>query len=199
MSTNMHAHEHHGNKLLDSKVIFGFWIFIMTDVIMFAALFATYAVLSGNTYGNIGIKQAASLPHILVQTLILLTSAFTYGIASVNSLKAGTNKTMLWLGITLLLGIAFFVMSYQGLAGLASSGHSWQKSAFLSAYFTLIGLQAVHVLAALVWIVILMIQLPMQKLTTTMRTRLACFGLFWDFLVMLWLLIFAIVYLMGAM
>jgi len=198
MTTNTHAHEHHETGLLNSKVIFGFWVFVMTDVIMFAALFATYAVLSGNTFGNIGVKQVASLNYVLVQTLIMIASAFTYGIAMVNSLRNNSNKTMTWLGITMLLGIAFFAMSYQGLDHLYATGHSWQKSAFLSAYFTLVGLQAVHVIAALSWLFILMVQLPMQKFTTTMRTRLACFGLFWDFLVMLWLLIFAIVYLMGA-
>ena len=188
-------HAHHG---LDNKAIFGFWCCILTDLIMFAALFATYAVLEHNTFGNIGIRQTASLHFVLVQTLILLTSAFTYGLAIVASKKNAVNKVMLWMGVTALLGLSFLGLEYHQLSQLAQAGHSWRNSAFLSVYFSLIVIHAVHIFIALLWAVVLMIQLPKQKLTDTMRTRLACFGLFWDYTVLVWMLIFFIVYLMGA-
>ena len=129
---------HHGG--LDAKVIFGFWVFIVTDCIMFSGLFSTYAVLSHSTFGNIGVAQTASLPFVLVQTLLFLTSVLTLGFGVAASTRGNFNQTMLWLVITFALGAIFLSMGYHQLANLYTHGHTWRDSAFLSAYFTVIGL-----------------------------------------------------------
>ncbi len=197
MSTDAldHEHEHHD---VASKVIFGFWVYILSDFIVFATLFATYAVLHNNTYGGIGIKGVATLPFVLVQTLVFLTSVFAYGKAHAALKRQAISNVMLWMTTTFLLGGIFLWMGLHQCAYLLNSGHSWHDSAFLSSYFTLIGLQGAHVIAGLLWIVILMLQLPKQGVSETMKIRFTCLGIFWNFLSIIWLFIFAIVYLMGA-
>lgn len=192
----LHEHAHHDD--VPSKVIFGFWIYIMTDGILFAALFATYAVLHNNIWNGPGIQQIATLPYVLVQTLVLLTSVFTYGLASVALRGGHKNRILFWLTITFLLGLVFLGFEWQQFANLIAHGNSWQTSAFLSIFFSLVGLHGMHIVAGMLWIIILMIQLRMKNITATMQTRLACLGLFWNFLNIMWLFIFTIVYLMGA-
>ncbi|MFN7097389.1 MAG: cytochrome c oxidase subunit 3 [Gammaproteobacteria bacterium] len=182
----------------NSKVIFGFWIFILTDFILFAALFATYSVLHNNTYGGVGIKDIVDLPYSLVQSLIFVTSSLSYGLGIVAMKKNEQKSLLFWLGVTFILGLAFVSLEFNEFAKLVHAGHTWQSSAFLSSFFTLVGLQGIHVTIGLLWIVIVMIQLTMQHINPTMRTRLACLGLFWDFLNIIWIFIFSIVYLMGA-
>lgn len=197
MTTHAVSNESHYEDS-NSKVIFGFWIFILTDFILFAALFAAYAVLHNNTYGGLGIKDIVDLPYSLLQSLIFVSSSLSYGLGIV-ALKKGDQRTlMFWLGVTFLLGLTFVCLEFNEFAKLVQNGHSWQSSAFFSSFFTLVGLQGIHVTVGLLWIVIVMIQLYMQRITPMMRTRLACLGLFWDFLNIIWIFIFSIVYLMGA-
>lgn len=196
MTTDTLAHHHHHDS--ESKVIFGFWIFILTDFIVFATLFATYAVLHNNTYGGAGIKDILDLPYVLGQSLIFLTSSLSYGLAVVALKKGELQRVMQWLALTFILGLLFVGLEYTEFARIIQNGHSWQSSAFFSSFFTLVGLHGVHVVIGLLWMVIVMIQLTMQKITPTMKTRLACLGLFWDFLNIIWIFIFSIVYLMGA-
>lgn len=200
LNTSQHAahHHHHHHHDTESKVIFGFWIFVLSDAILFATLFAAYVVLQNNIFGGINITQVATLPFVLTQTLLLLTSSFTYGMGMVSLRKNCKNKMMPWLLITLVLGLIFVGMEFNQFANLINNGYSWKNSAFLSAYFSLVGLQGLHVATALLWLVILMIQLTKQNVTITMKTRFSCFGLFWDFLNIVWVFIFTIVYLMGA-
>jgi cytochrome o ubiquinol oxidase subunit 3 len=197
MSTETLHHEHH-HVDPSSKTIFGFWAYIMTDFIMFAALFATYDVLRNNTYGGIGIGQVATLPFVLTQTLILLASTMTCGFSKAASHSGNKNASILWMTVTFILGLIFTSMGFHQLSCLVASGSSWQSSAFLSAYFTLIIGHALHVVIGMLWIIILMLQFMKQDLNSVMKTRITCLTLFWNFISMVWVFIFIIVYLMGA-
>lgn len=191
-------HAHHHEDAPNDKVIYGFWVYIMTDCILFASLFATYAVLHNNTYGSIGITQVARLPYVFGQTLFLLTSGFTYALALLGLHQHNVKQLRFGLLVTFLLGCGFLGLEFHEFAHLVQNGYSWQTSAFLSAFFTLVGIHGIHVLVGLAWIIILMIQLSMKGINGMMKTRFACLGLFWDFLNIMWILIFTIVYLMGA-
>jgi cytochrome o ubiquinol oxidase subunit 3 len=196
-----HSHgAHHGSHSdqIASKVTFGFWIYVMTDAIMFATLFAVYAVLHNSTYGGPGIKDVASLPHMLMQTLVLIVGAFTYGLSFVAFYKSKLAKVYFWLAVTFILGMVFLGIEISDCTDLMAKGYSWTNSAFLSSYFTLLGFHALHVLVALLWMVILFCQLFSQGLTVVMRTRFVCLGLFWNFLNLMWITAFTIVFLMGA-
>jgi cytochrome o ubiquinol oxidase subunit 3 len=192
----LHTEHHHDDS--GSKAIFGFWLYIMTDFIMFAAVFATYVVLRNNTYGGIGVNQVASLPFVLTQTLILLASTLTCGFSKAASHNNNKSAVMLWMAVSFILGLVFVSMGFHQLACLVASGSSWQSSAFLSVYFTLIVMHGLHVVVGMLWIAILSIQLMMQGLSPTMQTRVTCLNLFWNFISMVWIFIFTIVYLMGA-
>ena len=192
-----HTIDHHQDSA-NSRVLFGFWVYLMTDAIMFAALFATYAVLHNNIYGGPGIQQLTSLPYVFIETMILLCSTFICGLSFIVLQKGSKAQGMIALAITFLLGLAFLVFEGNQFMNLISQGITWQGSAFLSAFFTLILLHAAHVFIGLVWILVLLIQFTSQGATPTMRTRVACLGLFWGFLNIVWIFIFTIVYLMGV-
>jgi cytochrome o ubiquinol oxidase subunit 3 len=192
-----HALDHHDDQP-NNKVIFGFWVYIMTDCILFASLFATYAVLRNNTYGGVSIIQVTHLPYVLMQSLLLITSGMTYGFSLIGMDKKSRGLILFWLGCTFLLGLGFLAIESCQFMQLIANGSTWKTSAFLSAYFSLVGIHGLHVAIGLVWIIILMMQLLMQNITPMMQTRLACLGLFWDFLNIIWVAIFTIVYLMGV-
>lgn len=194
MST--HTLGHHSDP--GAKVIFGFWIYLMTDAILFAALFATYSVLHNNTFGGPGIQQITSLHHVIVQTLIFLASVLTYGLSFVALHRVKKGQLRFWVAITFILALAFLGMQFHEYANILNMNVSWQTSAFLSAYFTLTGIFTMHVIVGLLWMIILFIQLSMQGLSATMKTRFSCFNLFWNFLNIIWILIFTLIYLMGA-
>lgn len=196
--TTQAAHDDHHPHGDDSKVIFGFWLFILTNFISFSALFATYSVLHNNTYGGINASQLSSLPYVLIESLVFLTSTLTCGLSIISVKKGLQCQARFWLAITFLIGLAFLGLEYREFARLIHAGSSWQSSAFLSSFFTLVGFHAANIVAGLVWMLILMIQLSMKGITPTMRTRFACLGLFWDYLNVVWVFIFTIVYLMGA-
>jgi cytochrome o ubiquinol oxidase subunit 3 len=199
-----HDHDaHHGlhfshTDQIASKVTFGFWIYVMTDAIMFATLFAVYAVLHNNIYGGPGIKDVASLPHMLMQTIVLIVGAFTYGLSFVGFYKGKISRVFFWLAVTFLLGLLFLGIEINDCTDLMAKGYSWKNSAFLSSYFTLLAVHALHVLVALLWMFVLFFQLANQRLTVVMRTRFICLGLFWNFLNLMWITAFTIVFLMGA-
>lgn len=196
MTHALNDQHHHDDS--SSKVIFGFWIYIMTDCILFASLFATYIVLRNNTYGGICAREVATLPYVLIQSFVFLTSGLTYGLAMLSVYKNKINHLRYWVCVTFILGLVFLGLEFHQFANLFAAGSTWQTSAFLSAYFSLVGIQGIHVAIGMLWMIILMIQLSMQKLNSTMKTRFSCLGLFWDFLNIVWILIFIIVYLMGA-
>ncbi|RNC77817.1 cytochrome c oxidase subunit 3 [Piscirickettsia salmonis] len=196
-TTVNHAHheEHHHDD--GSKSLFGFWTFILSDCVMFAALFACYIVLKDQTYGNIGIAQIASPGYVFLTTLFLLACSFTYGIGSAAAQAGSRCRVLLWLVVTAILGVIFVFMTLHEFAVLLHNHHTWQQSAFLSAFFSLVGIHMIHVAVAVLWALVLVVQFLMQGMTTVMKTRLACMGMFFHFLNLVWVFIFIVVYMMG--
>ncbi|ODN43026.1 cytochrome c oxidase subunit 3 [Piscirickettsia litoralis] len=196
-ATTMNHHKEHHHHDDGSKSLFGFWTFVLSDAVLFAALFACYVVLKDQTYGNIGIVQIASPGYVFLTTLFLLACSFTYGISSAAAQAGSRGRVLLWLIVTIISGIVFVSMTFHEFAVLFHNHHTWHQSAFLSAFFSLVGIHMIHVIVALLWAVVLIIQFLMQGITTGMRTRLACMGMFFHFLNLVWVFIFIIVYMMG--
>lgn len=182
-----------------SKTIFGFWVYLMSDCILFATLFATYAVLHNSTYGGLGAHELFSLPFALTETLILLTSSFTCGLTMLAVESRDKNKVLMWIGITFLLGVSFIAMEFAEFKHLVQEGNSWQRSAFLSSFFTLVGTHGLHITTGLLWMVVLVVQILCRNLSPAILRRLTCFRLFWHFLDLVWVFIFTIVYLIGML
>lgn len=196
---HQHAHDDHGHHDTGSIKVFGFWLYLMSDCILFACLFATYAVLVGGTAGGVSGKDIFELPYVLVETFCLLFSSITYGMAILAMNKGQQTKVVNWLVITFILGAIFVGMEIYEFHHLIAAGHGPDHSAFLSAFFTLVGTHGVHVTAGLLWMLTMIIQVSQAGLTNVNRTRLMCLSLFWHFLDVVWICVFTIVYLMGAM
>lgn len=196
-SVSNHDHHHHEQETR-SKVLFGFWCFILSDFILFAALFASYAVLKDHTYGAAGIQQIATLPYVLVMTLVILGCSLTAGIMLHAAKRGSKGGAMFWLLVTFILGLVFAWMDYSQLAHLYATGNTWQKSAFLSIFFTLIGVNLFHFAVALLWMFIVFFQTAAKGVSFFMETRLKCLTLFINFLNIVWVFVFIIVYMMGA-
>jgi len=186
--------EHHDS----SKTVFGFWVYLMTDCVLFASLFATYAVLQGNTFGGPDARELFSMPFVLGETLILLTSSFTAGLALLAMHARRRAQVLGWLAVTFALGVAFLSMEISEFAQLVAEGNSWQRSGFLSAFFTLVATHGLHILTGLLWLLVVFVQILRSGLTPSSIQRLTLFSLFWHFLDLVWIFIFTIVYLMGA-
>lgn len=182
----------------DTKTIFGFWIYIMTDCVLFASLFATYAVLHNNTFGGPAGRQIFSLPYILTETIVLLTSSFTCGLAILSLRQRHKNKVLFWLFITFLLGIAFLALELTDFRHLVIEGNSWRRSGFLSSFFALVGTHGLHITVGLLWMLVMMLKIWTGGLTRGNVRRLTLLSIFWHFLDIIWIFIFTIVYLMGA-
>jgi cytochrome o ubiquinol oxidase subunit 3 len=193
--SNELSHHHHNT---DSMDIFGFWLYIMSDCILFSAIFATYAVLYTNTYSGPGIKELTNMPYVLGETMVLLLSSFTYGLSVLSMYQNKLKQVLFWLVITFLFGLTFVGMEVNEFIHLYVDGHSWQSSAALSAFFTLVGTHGCHVSIGLLWMLVMMGQLMYFGITPVMRKRLTYLGLFWAFLDIVWIFVFTIVYLMGA-
>lgn len=183
----------------DDKTLFGFWVYLMTDCLLFGTLFATFMVLRNNTNGGEGGSELFSLPFVLAETLILLTSSFTAGLAILAARKKEQMKTLVLLGITFLLGAAFLVLEVSEFRTLASEGNDWQRSAFLSSFFTLVGTHGLHIASGLLWMGVVMTQIARSGLHRGNLRRLALLALFWHFLDIIWIFIFTIVYLLGVL
>lgn len=181
-----------------TKTVFGFWVYLMTDCILFATLFATYAVLRNNTNGGPPASELFSLPYALVETLILLASSFTCGLALLAIRRQEKIQLMVWLGATFLLGASFLGMELYEFSHLVQEGNSWQRNAFLSSFFTLVGTHGLHITFGLLWIIVMFGQFWMKGISFATFRRLECFGLFWHFLDLIWIFIFTFVYLMGV-
>lgn len=170
----------------------------MTDCVLFASLFATFAVLRNNTNGGPNAAELFSMPFVLVETLLLLTSSFTAGLVMLAAHKKKLQQTLLFLGITFLLGAGFLGMELYEFNHLVSEGHGWQASAFLTGFFTLVGTHGLHISVGLLWLLVLAGYLIKKGFTGTVIKRLTLFSLFWHFLDIVWIFIFTIVYLLGA-
>jgi cytochrome o ubiquinol oxidase subunit 3 len=182
----------------NEKTLLGFWIYLMTDVVLFATLFATYIVLRGNTNGGPSGAEIFDMSSVLIETIILLTSSFTAGLMALAARRQDISQTLWWLLVTVLLGMAFLGMELSEFTKLASEGNGWSRSGFLSAFFTLVGTHGLHIFAGLLWAGVLFAQVVRKKLTNNVFRRLSLFGMFWHFLDIIWIFIFTIVYLMGV-
>ncbi len=179
--------------------IFGFWIYILTDLIMFGSLFAVFSVLRYNTAQGVEAADIFNLNHVLFETILLLTSSFTFGIASIMAKAKRQSATLIYLGLTFLLGLAFIISEVNGFLELIHEGNGWQRSAFLSSYFTLVGTHGLHVTFGLGWLIFLSYLIIRHGMTKRIQTKLTIFGIFWHFLDIVWIFVFTIVYLIGAM
>jgi len=177
----------------------GFWIYLMTDCVLFATLFATYAVLHGSTFGGPTSNQLFDLPFVMTETLLLLTSSFTIGMATLAATTGHKSRTIAWLIITFILGLSFVAMELTEFSHLAMDGNSWARSGFLSAFFTLVGTHGAHISIGLLWMLVMGLRIAKGGLKSLDVRRLALLGLFWHFLDIIWICIFTIVYLMGVL
>jgi cytochrome o ubiquinol oxidase subunit 3 len=183
----------------DRTTVLGFWVYIMTDCVLFASLFATYAVLHNNTNGGEGGLQLFNLSSVLAETLILLCSSFACGMA-VLAAKAGEKRAVLvWLAITAVLGLAFLGIELSEFHQLYIEGNSWRRSGFLSAFFTLVGTHGLHITVGLFWLLTLAWSLGRKGLNSINLRRLTLFSMFWHFLDLVWIFIFTVVYLTGGL
>lgn len=193
------THVNHANKRHqdDSKVTFGFWVYLMTDCILFASIFATYAVLQGGTFGGPSGADIFNMPLILTATLLLLFSSFTCGLGMLALHRRDKQQVIRWFAVTFLLGLAFLGLEIYEFSQLIHEGNSWQRSGFLSAFFILVGTHGLHITAGLMWIVALLAQVKRRGLTHSLVRKLTLLSLFWHFLDIIWIFIFTVVYLMG--
>ncbi|MFZ2494305.1 MAG: cytochrome o ubiquinol oxidase subunit III [Candidatus Saccharimonadales bacterium] len=192
MTTTEQAHD-------KETVSLGFWIYLMTDCLLFASLFATYAVLRGNVAGGATSRELFDMGFVLTETILLLTSSMTSGLALLEARKKNKRGALLYLGITILLGLGFLAMELHEFAALAGEGHGWWTSAFLSAFFTLVGTHGLHITAGLIWAGVLMWVLIKKGIGHTTIKRLTLFTLFWHFLDVIWIFIFTFVYALGVL
>jgi cytochrome o ubiquinol oxidase subunit III len=181
-----------------SRTVFGFWVYLLTDFMMFAALFATYAVLQKATYGGPSGRELFDLRFNLFQTLVLLTSSFTAGVGGAWAHRRKKHWTIVFFGITFLLGSLFLGMVFADFFRFLDMGNSWKNSAFLSAYFTLVGTHAIHIFFGLLWILVFIPQVFWKGTDIAVVRRLTCLRMFWQFCNIVWIFIFSFVYLMGA-
>ena len=196
-----HSHEHGHDDHHDAggMTVFGFWIYLMTDCILFASIFAAYGVLSGNVAGGPSGHDIFELPYVLVETFLLLFSSITFGFSMLAMHKGNKAGVMGWLFVTFLFGLGFIGMEINEFHLLISEGYGPDRSGFLSAFFTLVGTHGLHVSSGLLWMAVLMAQINKRGLTSTNQTRMSCLSLFWHFLDVVWICVFTVVYLMGAL
>lgn len=188
-----HEHEATGNQT------FGFWLYLMSDLVIFAVLFATFIVLSEGYAGGPTGRELFDLSFVLVETMLLLLSSATCGLAML-AMHAGRQRRLLaWLAVTFLFGSGFIAMEIHEFHALIEEGNGPQRSAYLSAFFTLVGTHGLHVASGLLWMALAMIQVAARGVTEPVRSRLLRFSMFWHFLDIVWVAVFTIVYLLGVM
>jgi cytochrome o ubiquinol oxidase subunit 3 len=181
-----------------SKTTLGFWLYLMTDCLVFATLFTTYAVLHRETFGGPTSAQLFDLKLSFAETMILLLSTVTCGM-SVLATYRKKNHVIGWLAATFILGAAFLALEISEFVHFVHEGHSWDKSAFLSAYFTLVGTHGLHIAVGLTWISVMIGQVLYFGINVITFRRLTLFSLFWHFLDVVWIFIFTFVYLLGVL
>ena len=191
------AHGRHGESDVHELRALGFWLYLMTDALIFALLFATYGVMVGNTAGGPDGRALFDLDNVAIETALLLVSSITFGFASLSARAGARGASIGWLAVTFALGAAFVALEIREFAGMIAAGAGPQRSGFLSAFFTLVGTHGLHVTMGLIWIVILSAQVAIKGLTVAVGSRLHRLALFWHFLDIAWIGIFSIVYLPG--
>ncbi|RYZ68429.1 MAG: cytochrome o ubiquinol oxidase subunit III [Proteobacteria bacterium] len=189
-----HAHAHAGGGTL-----IGFWIYLMSDALLFATIFATFGVLSSSFAGGPTPKELFDLGLVALNTGLLLMSALTCGLAMI-ALQAGRlAQVRLWLVVTALLGIGFVGIELHEFADLIAEGATPMRSSYLSAFFTLVGTHGLHVSMGVLWIGVMLVQLGQRGLHPENRQRLLCLSMYWHFLDVVWIGVFTFVYLLGVL
>lgn len=186
--------EHH-----ETGTMLGFWIYLMSDCLIFGILFATYSVLGRNYAAGPAPVDLFDIEKILLATFMLLFSSITYGFAVLRMEKSDLNGTSLWLVVTGLFGLAFLYMEIQEFSHLWHLGATPMASAFLSSFFVLVGTHGLHVTAGCLWMIVLLVQIRMHGLTHENKRRILCLSLFWHFLDLIWIGVFSLVYLTGVL
>jgi cytochrome o ubiquinol oxidase subunit 3 len=186
--------EHHP----EGSTSFGFWMYIMSDCLIFAVLFATYAVVGRNYAAGPSPADLFDLSLVAVNTTMLLLSSITYGFAMLQMEKQNVGATLRWLAITGVFGLIFIGLELYEFAHLIHEGAGPQRSAFLSAFFTLVGTHGLHVTFGIIWLTTLMIQVAQRGLIAENKRRLMCLSMFWHFLDVVWIGVFSFVYLIGV-
>jgi cytochrome o ubiquinol oxidase subunit 3 len=181
-----------------SSTMLGFWLYLMSDCLIFAMLFAVFGVLGGNYAAGPGPKELFDLELVALNTAMLLFSSITYGFAMLAMDRNNVKQTQVWLAITGLFGLAFLGIELYEFGHLIHIGATPQRSAFLSSFFTLVGTHGLHVTFGIIWLVTLMVQVSKHGLIVENRRRLMCLSMFWHFLDVVWIGVFSVVYLMGV-
>ncbi|MFI4889268.1 MAG: cytochrome o ubiquinol oxidase subunit III [Steroidobacterales bacterium] len=190
-----HEHEHAAG----GSTLLGFWLYLMSDCLVFAALFATYGVLGRSYAGGPSPKDLFELPLVALNTSMLLISSITYGFVMLAAYRGRVGATQAWLAVTALFGMAFVSIELFEFSRMIHDGAGPQRSAFLSAFFTLVGTHGLHVTAGLIWMATLMLQVGRGGLVQDNVRRLACLSMFWHFLDVIWIGVFTFVYLDGML
>jgi cytochrome o ubiquinol oxidase subunit 3 len=190
---------HRGPESKSIVVPYGFWLFVLSDMVLFSALFATYATLVHATDGGPITNQVFHRDLVAVETIALLLSSFVCGLAMIAAKRANMAWTQVWLVLTGLLGLVFLIIEISEFAGMIAIGAGPQRSAFLSAFFTLVGCHGAHVTAGLMWIGTMMAQIWAKGFQPHIVRRLLCLSIFWHALDIIWVGIFTIVYLIGTL
>jgi cytochrome o ubiquinol oxidase subunit III len=194
-SSRYYVLEHHP----ENGTLLGFWLYLMSDCLIFACLFATYAVLGRNYAGGPTGAGLFDLPLVALNTALLLLSSITYGFAMLEMQRKRLRSTLIWLAVTGVLGACFIGFELYEFAHLIHEGAGPQRSGFLTSFFALVGTHGLHVSFGIIWLVTLMFQLNRHGLTPENNRRLMCLSMFWHFLDVVWIGVFTFVYLMGAL
>ncbi|KAA0078011.1 cytochrome o ubiquinol oxidase subunit III [Tardiphaga sp. P9-11] len=182
-----------------SSTMLGFWLYLMSDCLIFAMLFATFGVLGGSYAAGPGPKDLFDLKLVALNTAMLLFSSITYGFAMLEMMKGRVKSTQMWLGITGLFGLAFLCIELYEFHHMIHEGAGPWRSAFLSSFFTLVGTHGLHVTFGIIWLVTLMVQVARFGLIEANQRRLMCLSMFWHFLDVVWIGVFTFVYLLGVL
>jgi cytochrome o ubiquinol oxidase subunit 3 len=181
------------------KVSLGFWIYLMTDAVLFASLFAAFAVLRNSINGGSTLGEIINPPYVLTQTIVLLTSSFTCSIAISSMGRKSVKAVTAWLSATFILGATFLGMELYEFRKLVVDGNSWRSSAALSSFFTLVGTHGLHIMIGLLWALLLLWAVRKKGLTQHTQQKLRLFSMYWHFLDVIWICVFTVVYLRGIM
>jgi cytochrome o ubiquinol oxidase subunit 3 len=201
-TTHLTAHgdilAHHEHEATANQA-FGFWLYLMSDLIIFATIFATFIVLSQSYAGGPTGAEIFDLSYVLIETMLLLLSSATCGLAMLAMHDGSLQRVLVWFAVTFLFGAGFIAMEVHEFYALIEEGHGPRRSAFLSAFFTLVGTHGLHVASGLLWMAVLMGQAVVKGLIAPVRSRLMRLSMFWHFLDIVWVAVFTIVYLLGVL
>lgn len=193
------SHDAHGPEESVSKTVYGFWLYIMTDCILFATVFTAFAVMSHRYAGGPTGSELFDLPYAFGETMFLLLSSVTYGFVVLAMNRMDKRGVLIWLGVTFLLGLGFVGMEINEFHHMIAQGYGPDRSGFLSGFFTLVGTHGTHVTLGLVWMAVMIFQVLRRGLSVPVQSRLIRLSMFWHFLDVVWIGVFTVVYLMGVL